>query len=138
MIYLFVRTDENLWYLLDQTVQPGFCEAFVRRFQDNEKLAAKPWVMVICLEPGAIALSELMAYWGMAPGSHPLSDDYMNAFVMLARKKSPPGGDKWITSPSGTAILAENRLETVQWPEPSFIKLIIPRASGKPWWKFWE
>ncbi len=43
-----------------QTVQPGPDEAFAQRVQENEKLAALPWTMVICLEPGAIELSELM------------------------------------------------------------------------------
>ena len=119
LIYLFARTAENRWDVLDQTVEPGPDEAFVQRMQENENLAAVPWMMVICLEPGAIDLSELFIYWGMAPGSDPLTDDHMHAFVRLAKEKSPPGGDGWITSPSGTAVLAENRLETVEWPKPN-------------------
>ena len=104
-------------------MHPGPDNAFVQREQENEKLALVPWPMLICLEPGAIELSELMIYWGMAPSSDPLPDNCMNAFVRLAKEKSLPGGDRWITSTSGTAILAENRLETVEWPEPVFLPL---------------
>jgi hypothetical protein len=137
MIYLFARTGENRWDLLDQTAHPGPDAAFVAGVQENEKLAQIPWIMVICLEPGAVELSELMSYWGMAPGSDPLPDKHMAEFVRLAKEKSPRGGDRWISSPAGTAILAENRLESVEWPAPVLTRPLRGETAKKPWWHFW-
>ena len=137
MIYLFARVAEDRWELVDQTTHPGPDDAFAGRVLGNEKLAQVPWAMVICLEPGTVELSELMTYWGMAPGSDPLTDRHMRAFLELARGKSPRGGARWVTPPSGTAILAENRLGDVAWPRPAYLPLPGFRRSARPWWKFW-
>jgi len=138
MIYLFVRTADDRWELLRQTDHPGPDEAFVASIQNDSKLSEMQWVMVICLEPGAITLSELMSYWGMSPGSDSIRDKYMHAFVSLAKQKSPLGGDRWTTASTNNAILAENKLETIAWPKPVFMPLLPQaRASKKSWWKCW-
>jgi hypothetical protein len=124
-MYLFARTGDDRWDVVDQTTRPGPDDAFLARVSASPPLAAVPWAVVICLEPGAVELSELMAHWGMVPGSSPSPDRLMREFLALARRKRPAGGGRWITPTSGTAVVAENRL-LAEW-----------EAGPRPWWRFW-
>ena len=112
MLYLFARVAENRWEILCPNWPPRPASEFVGWIRDNAKLAQVPWAILVCAEPGAVKLSELLSYWGMIPGNDPVSDGVMYQFLTIARGRQPTGGDNpWVTSPSGTAVYAENRLQ---------------------------
>ncbi len=129
-MYLFARTGPDRWDVIDQTIHPGPDDAFLSRVQSSQPLAAVPWAVVICLEPGAVSLHELMTYWGMVPGSEPNPDRLMHEFLAVARAKRPPGGGRWVTPRSGTAVMAENLLAEWELEYDS-------RPVRRPWWRFW-
>ena len=129
-MYLFARTGPDRWDVIDQTVHPGPDDAFLSRLSERQPPAMVPWAVVICLEPGAVEVSELMTHWGMAPGESPNTDQLMSEFLALARGKRPTGGGRWITPESGTAVVAENPL-LAEWEAEQAAR------PPRPWWRFW-
>lgn len=107
MIYCFVRVAEDRWELFDQTIHPGPDEDFVHKIVANDQLAKFPWTLVVCLEDGAIQLSELFTFWGMAPGSDPLDDRNMQRFWELAKGKTLTG-DQWQRKENKSPVVQDN------------------------------
>jgi hypothetical protein len=131
VLYVFARTGQDRWDVIDQTTRPGPDDVFLARVHASQPLAANPWAVAICLEPDAVTLHELMMHWGMAPGSDPNPDRLMRAFLAVAHSKRPPGGGRWVTPASCTAVVAENRL--AEWEAG-----IASRPARRPWWRIWD
>ena len=112
MLYLFARVAEDRWEMLRQNWPHRPPSEWGNGILGNDKLAQVPWAILVCAEPGAIKLSELLGYWGMIPGNDPVSDRVMYRFLTIARGRRPAGGDDPLAaSPSGTAVFAEDRLQ---------------------------
>lgn len=138
MLVLFVRTGEDNWEI--NSGSGRMCrQAFMQLVYAHEQLQSVPWVVIICLESGAIESSEYMSYWTMVPGSVPLNDSHMLGFILLAKRKKPRGRFPWSKSPTGTAVFEENRLDTINWPEPTNVRTYweVMRIR-RPWWTFWS
>jgi hypothetical protein len=118
MLYLVARPvpDQwNIWGWKDH--KDGDQVEWADSLRHSERWAGVPWYVVIFGEPGAMSFPDLTRTWSMCPDHVTLNDDQAKGFLELARSRHPSGGEGWTRSPSGTAVLAEHRLEEV-WADP--------------------